>query len=602
MFRKLKIFLLVSIMILLVVAYTAVAYSDTVKSGTITGNGVRIRSSPNAASNENILTSYDSGREVVITGESGSFYKIKYGNTSAYVFKTLVGSIRTTEVFEAAATSGGVTGKVTAGSLNVREKPNTSDFTRVVTKLTQNEEVDIIDQTIQGWYGINYKGQKLWVSSEYVEIVVSIEENSNDFGLYEDGQNAIVTSTTLNMRSEPDPNKENIVFTLSKGMRIEILEVKDNWYKANYGSNEGWVFGEYIFVETSYIFAEGVIGKEYSGVNFREQPNTKANIITKLEGGAKVIVIGGYDKWCKVIYDGRTGWIYAKYVETKEVSIMTPGYIIADRVNFRETESTNSRVIWMLNEDTKVMVIDQKSDWYKVIIDNEIGYVHSLYIQLDGESAARGFINADDVKMRQGPSTGNSIITTYNREQPLIVYMRQGDWYKVKTFDNNVGWIFSKFVTLNNQSASRSMAVLFLDEKAFVADVGTVGDRAVALAQKYLGVRYVWGGTSPSGFDCSGLMVYVYRQLGITTIPRVAADQARNGTPVSRANLKPGDLIFFKTDSSRPGYVSHVGMYIGNGRFIHASSSRTENRVTISSLGNSWYSNVYVSARRYGNY
>jgi cell wall-associated NlpC family hydrolase len=601
MHRKLKMSLFICSVIFLMMLMTSVAFSETVKTGVITGSSVRIRSSANAASLENILTSYDKGKEVVITGETGNFYKIKYREDFAYVYKSLVGNIQTTQIVEAATDDTGVTGTVNVDSLNVREKPNTSDYTKIITKLNTNQEVVIIDQSISGWYGINHNGQKLWVSAEYVTINNNIEENSNDFGLYEDGQNAIVTGTTLNMRSEPDPDRDNIVFVLNKGMRIELLEAREKWYKVNYEDHEGWVYSEYIFVEASYIFAEAKIGKGYNDVNFREQPNTKAEIIDKLDEGIGVVVVGGYDKWCKVIYNGRPGWIYAKYVDIKEASIMTPGYIIADRVNFRSSSNTGSEVIRMLDEDTKIWIIDQSSDWYKIVVDNEIGYVHSLYVQLDGESAARGTVNADDVKMRQGPSTSNGVIASYDRDQSLIIYMRKGDWYKVKTPDNNVGWIFIKYVSMANQSASRSLAVLFLEEEAFVQDVGTVGQKAVALAQKYLGVRYLWGGTTPKGFDCSGLMYYVYKQYGIN-LPRVAADQARNGTPVSRSSLKAGDLIFFYTDSSRPGYVSHVGMYIGDGKFIHASSSRTENRVTISSLNNSWYSRVYAGARRYGNY
>lgn len=601
MHQKLKVTCLICLMLILIFALSVISFSETVKTGMINGDSVRVRSSANTSTLENVLTSYEMGKEVVIVGESGNFYKIQYKDSLAYVYKELVGSIRTTEVYEEADSQDGIAGKVIGDSVNVREKPNTSDYTKVIVRLNKGDAVDIIDQDIDGWYGINYKGQKLWISSDYVSIDQSLEKDSNDYGLYEDGQNAIVTGSTLNMRSEPDPNADNIVFILAKGMRVELLETKDNWYKVNYGVNEGWVFGEYIFVETSYIFAEAKIGKSYNDVNFREQPNTKAEILDKLGGEVPVTVVGGYDKWCKVLYDGRSGWIYAKYVDIEEASIMTPGYIIADRVNFRESESTDSKVIRMLSEDTKVWVIDQQENWYKIVVDNEVGYVHSLYVQLDSESAARGTVNADEVKLRAGPSTNKGIVASYDRDKPLIVYLRQDDWYKVKTSDNNVGWIYKKYVTLSNQSASRSLDVLFLDESAYVMDVGNTGERAAAIAQKYLGVKYVWGGMSPSGFDCSGLMVYVYKQLGIT-LTRVAAEQARHGTPVSKSNLKPGDLVFFYTDSSNSGYISHCGMYIGGGKFIHASSSRTQNRVTISSLNNSWYSSVYVKARRYGNY
>jgi cell wall-associated NlpC family hydrolase len=115
----------------------------------------------------------------------------------------------------------------------------------------------------------------------------------------------------------------------------------------------------------------------------------------------------------------------------------------------------------------------------------------------------------------------------------------------------------------------------------------SLGARAVALAKRELGVRYVYGGESPSGFDCSGLMQYVYARLGVQ-IPRVAADQYRAGPHVSRADLRPGDLVFFD-------HLGHVGMYVGGGRFIHAPHTGTV--VEISSLSG-WYSEMYVGATR----
>lgn len=92
------------------------------------------------------------------------------------------------------------------------------------------------------------------------------------------------------------------------------------------------------------------------------------------------------------------------------------------------------------------------------------------------------------------------------------------------------------------------------------------GSEAVRIAKSYIGVPYVYGGTTPNGFDCSGFVQYVYRQMGIS-INRVAADQAKNGTYVAKEDLQPGDLVFF----AKPGRtIHHVGMYVGNGQYIHA--------------------------------
>jgi peptidoglycan DL-endopeptidase CwlO len=117
---------------------------------------------------------------------------------------------------------------------------------------------------------------------------------------------------------------------------------------------------------------------------------------------------------------------------------------------------------------------------------------------------------------------------------------------------------------------------------------GSVGQQAAQIAQRYLGVPYVWGGASPSGFDCSGLVMYVYAQLGIS-LPHYTVSQYNSGPHVSRGALAPGDLVFFDG-------LGHVGIYLGGGSFIHAP--HTGDVVKISSLYDGWYSSSYAGATR----
>ena len=114
------------------------------------------------------------------------------------------------------------------------------------------------------------------------------------------------------------------------------------------------------------------------------------------------------------------------------------------------------------------------------------------------------------------------------------------------------------------------------------------GQRVVDIARKHVGTPYQWSGSSPSGFDCSGLVRYVYAQVGVS-LPHNATKQYRLGTPVSRDRLEPGDLVFFDR-------LRHNGIYVGNGRFIH--SRQTGKRVSIARLDEEWYAAHWAGARR----
>jgi len=147
--------------------------------------------------------------------------------------------------------------------------------------------------------------------------------------------------------------------------------------------------------------------------------------------------------------------------------------------------------------------------------------------------------------------------------------------YLIRTDDDLLGWLPEKFMKIEGENPWKKPEV--------TPPEGDVRARVIATAKHYLGVPYVWGGTSSHGFDCSGLVQTVFAENGVS-LPRGSGDQYREGKKIAVGDLRPGDLIFFHTYTSGP---SHVGIWIGDGKFLHAESS--PRGVTITPLAEEQY-------------
>jgi len=259
------------------------------------------------------------------------------------------------------------------------------------------------------------------------------------------------------------------------------------------------------------------------------------------------------------------------------------GTVNASSVNLRTEATTKSAVIASVAKDTPVVVIDRSnSDWYKVWVNGSQGYMSSGYISFAESmdaSFGKGTIQGSTVRMRAGAGTDSKTMGYYNTGTQMDVTGVQGNWYKV-SYNGSTGYVHSDYMALSNQKLSAPAA-------------SYSGNPIVDTAYKYMGVRYVWAGTSPKGFDCSGFVYYVFQENGIKT-NRTAASLYKNGSYVERRDLQPGDIICFYNGGY--SYIGHVGIYIGNNEFIHASSAG--GKVEIDSLESNYYNNHYYGARR----
>jgi cell wall-associated NlpC family hydrolase len=269
------------------------------------------------------------------------------------------------------------------------------------------------------------------------------------------------------------------------------------------------------------------------------------------------------------------------------------GTVTASALNMRSEPNTNCSITTVAPRGSSLILKEKVSDgWYKVWYKGFEGYMSADYIAvsetLDSEFGT-GTIQGTTVRMRDGASLSSNTLGYYNTGTQMKILGVSGMWYKV-SYNGQTGYVSSDYMTISTGSSNNSTTN---SNTTPSTDASTIGEQVVATAKKYLGVPYVWAGTSPSGFDCSGFVYYVYRELGYS-INRTAASIYYNGTAVDRSALQPGDVICFT--NSGYSYIGHVGIYIGNGQFIHASSG--SGQVVISDLSSSYYDSHYYGARR----
>ncbi len=268
-----------------------------------------------------------------------------------------------------------------------------------------------------------------------------------------------------------------------------------------------------------------------------------------------------------------------------------PAKIVGTQVNVREEPNTSSGIITKLS-NARVSIVDKSDDWYKISFDGKTGWVSSDYIKV---LTAKGKINANGVNFRETASTSGKVIDSLGEGTSVEILDTLSGWHKVKV-DSKVGYVATKFVTATSteQMSSRSTTATTIETEDTDASDASDGNEVVAYAKKFVGVRYVYGGKSPKGFDCSGFVGYVFKNFGIK-LNSSAASMYSDGVKVSKSALKAGDILFFDASSRKAsGAIDHVGIYIGGGKFIHASTSNKQ--VIIQTL--SEYRGKYIGAKR----
>lgn len=257
---------------------------------------------------------------------------------------------------------------------------------------------------------------------------------------------------------------------------------------------------------------------------------------------------------------------------------------VSSYLNIRKKASEDAKIIGKLPKNAGCTILDynKKKDWVKIRSGKVTGWVSAEYLITGEEEVAekaakvgskKAIVITETLFVREKPNTDCTILTMVPIEEELDVIKEKDGWVKVY-IDNDKGWVSKDYVTISYELEKAVPIVeLTVSKDGSTSGNSTSSLRAniVSYAQKFLGNRYVYGGTSlTNGTDCSGFTMQIYKHFGYS-IPRTSGEQSGAGTAVSLSNIRPGDLLFYSN-----GYrINHVAMYIGNGQIIHASNPRS---------------------------
>ena len=401
-----------------------------------------------------------------------------------------------------------------------------------------------------------------------------------------------VAVESLNVRFSKNDQENNVVDVLNKNTKVSG-RVEDGWLKTDKG-----------YIKLDFLSDQAVEDTNTEEIIAQEEAK-KAEEARKAEEAKKAEEARKAEE--------------AKKAQASQATSYS-GWVNVSVLNVRSGAGTGSSIIGSLSTGDKVSGTLQNG-WLKISYNGQVAYVSANCLsntevkkpvvekKQENNTPAKqentvqsqaytGWVNTAALNVRSGASTSYSIIGSYTMGDKVSGQLANG-WLKVN-YNGRTGYISANLLsskevakpqqvvennkTNNNQTAQQTATQ--------TPQASASGQAAANIARQFVGYPYVWGGASPSGFDCSGLVYYAYKQIGVN-LNRNSAAQFSNGYSVGINNLKPGDLVFF----NQSGTIDHVGMIVDyNGNYVHAVSPGVG--VQIGNIYNSWSQRVFAGARR----
>ena len=462
------------------------------------------------------------------------------------------------------------TAKVSVETARLRKEA--SEDATILELISLGEKVEILGQS-GNWYQVEYKGITGYLRNDLIQVDGETQSNGSETATSGEtvdtsakAQNNTQTGNEAGTTSENNPQAEN-ANNLAGTENTESTEPQNTTGEQANGDttttgttdtteNEEDLTGKYQFTQD---------------VEIKITPLINSLTVSSVKSGDTIEIQDKVNDWVLVSNENIQGWarfnILSKVEETDQNQVLTTEniaqttpetqeqpeaqepqtktmYVNSQTVNVRSAASQEASVVTQLSINTQVTVISEQNGWAEVTYNGGNGYIASNLLSETISQTSRG---------SSTPRTG--ITDTIDKQT-----------------DNSS--------TNNNQELNDSSSNVSTSSKG--ADV-------LAYAMQFVGYPYVYGGSSTSGFDCSGFTQYVYKHFGVT-LNRTAAAQSSNGTAVSRSNLQPGDLVMFGSP------INHVGIYAGGGRIVHAANP--SRGVTTDTINSGYYNTNYVCARR----